>query len=309
MSKMTMRLLVASAFALALHAAPAQAQLARSFVSNALGNDGNAPNCNRNTPCRTFQVAHDSTLANGEITVLDPGGYGAVTINRTISIINDGVGEAGVLVSGGATGILVNANADDSVSLRGLTIKGIGFGGGNGIAFTTGKSLTVENCAIRNLDGTGAGNGIVFHPHASSSLAVTKTIVADNSAIGVDIAPRGSGTVGVVLNRVEIYNSGGDGFSMNGRSGTGTVNATVTGSVSAGNAGTGFFVLTNDGLAAVSLMLVRSVAANSGGAGLSVEGSQSAPSSIDSKIERACSLLNAEMWSQCSCVIIKRSMR
>src|ERR687886_583519 len=92
---------------LSFAAAPAEAQLARTFVSNANGNDAN--DCSRNTPCRTFQRAHDNTLANGEITVLDPGGYGAVTITKSIGIINDGVGEAGVLVSGGANGITINA--------------------------------------------------------------------------------------------------------------------------------------------------------------------------------------------------------
>src|SRR5499427_7819551 len=81
-----------SVFALCLAAAPAEAQLARSFVSAAIGNDGNAPNCNRNTPCRSFQIAHDNTLDKGEITVLDPGSYGAVTVVKNISIINDGIG-------------------------------------------------------------------------------------------------------------------------------------------------------------------------------------------------------------------------
>src|SRR5262249_14023927 len=135
-------------------AAPAHAQLARSFVSG-LGNDANAPNCARTTPCRTFQVAHDNTLPLGEITVLDPGSYGSVNITYGISIINDGVGEAGALVSGGAVDITVNAGAFDHVSLRGLTIKGIGFGGGNGILFNTGASLTVENCVVRNHTGDG----------------------------------------------------------------------------------------------------------------------------------------------------------
>src|SRR5262249_9205842 len=82
--------------------APAPAQLARTFVSAATGGDLN--NCDRPTPCRTFQRAHDQTLANGEISVRDPGGYGAVTITKAIGIINDGVGQAGVLVSGGGTG-------------------------------------------------------------------------------------------------------------------------------------------------------------------------------------------------------------
>src|SRR5262247_2954096 len=141
--------------ALGLSSAPVHAQLARTHVSAATGNDAN--DCNRLTPCRTFQKAHDSTLAAGEITVLDPGGYGALTITKAISIINDGVGEAGILVSGGLNGISINAGPSDAVSLRGLTVKGIGFGGGNGIVFNAGGSLTVEHCAIRTLDGGGTG--------------------------------------------------------------------------------------------------------------------------------------------------------
>src|SRR5215471_13006183 len=112
-------LLIGSVIALAVFTAPAHAQQARSFVSG-LGNDGNAPNCTRTAPCRTFQVAHDNTIASGEITVLDPGSYGSVIINRNISIINDGVGEAGALVSGGGVGITINAGPSDAVTLRGL---------------------------------------------------------------------------------------------------------------------------------------------------------------------------------------------
>src|SRR5262249_8653933 len=93
---------IAAALALCQGVEPARAHLARTFVSATVGSDAN--DCNRLTPCRTFQHAHDATLANGEITVLDAGGYGAVTIMKSISIIDDGVGEAGVLVSGGGTG-------------------------------------------------------------------------------------------------------------------------------------------------------------------------------------------------------------
>ena len=143
---------IAALLALALPVASAQAQLARTYVSAAAGNDAN--NCDRITPCRTFQVAHDATLANGEITVLDPGGYGAATITKTISIINDGVGEAGVLVSGGVNGITIDAAATDAVSLRGITVKGIGFGGGIGIRFNTGKQAGTPRCAATPLSAT-----------------------------------------------------------------------------------------------------------------------------------------------------------
>ena len=103
---MNRQALAALTLTLGLVAGPAHAQQSRSFVSG-LGNDANAPNCTRTAPCRTFQAAHDNTLDKGEITVLDAGSYGAVMITKNISIVNDSVGEAGVLVSGGGVGMSV----------------------------------------------------------------------------------------------------------------------------------------------------------------------------------------------------------
>src|SRR5215472_6508684 len=122
-----------AAIALGLQAAPAHAQLSRTFVSAAVGNDAN--NCDRPTPCRTFQAAHDKTNSDGEIIVLDPGGYGGLIIAKSISIANDGVGEASILVSGGAVGITVTACQACYISLRGVTVQGVGFGGGTGLRF------------------------------------------------------------------------------------------------------------------------------------------------------------------------------
>src|SRR5262249_28395417 len=157
----------AALLGLGLMAVPAQAfnlqlppppQPSHTFVSGAIGNDANP--CSRGAPCRTLQNAHNKTAPDGEITVLDPGDYGALTITKAISIVNDGVGEAGMSISGGATGVLVKAGTGDTVSLRGLTIKGVDSSPGNGIVFVSGKSLSVENCVIRNLsDSTGGGNG------------------------------------------------------------------------------------------------------------------------------------------------------
>src|SRR5947209_4498557 len=87
-----------------------QAQATRTWVSST-GDDASA--CSRTAPCKTFAGAISKTAANGEINVIDPGGFGAVTITKPISIINDGVGTAGVLVSG-SNGIVVNVpNAGD----------------------------------------------------------------------------------------------------------------------------------------------------------------------------------------------------
>jgi hypothetical protein len=261
MCKITPSLIIIAVAALGFGAAPAQAQLARTYVSS---NGSDANNCDRPTPCRTFQRAHDNTLPSGEITVLDPGGYGAVTIAKNISIINDGVGEAGVLVSGGAAGITINAASTDAVSLRGLTVKGIGFGGGNGIVFNSGKSVSVENCAIRNLTGSDPiGYGIKFVPAGLGSLSVSHTLVADNGAAGILANTNGSGdTAQVLLNRVALSNNY-DGLVLNLAvlgTGLGTVKATVKDSVVTGNSNAN-----NKGIVAVasaSLMLIRSVIAN-----------------------------------------------
>jgi hypothetical protein len=242
---------------LCLQGGAAHAQLARTFVSAEFGNDAN--DCGRLTPCRSFARAHNQTLDQGEITVLDPGGYGAVTITKSISIINDGVGEAGTLVSGGFTGITISAGVNDKVSLRGLTIKGIGFGGGTGIVFNSGNSLTVESCAIRNLTGPfPTGHGIVFQPNASSSLAVSNTVITDNSNHGIIVSSTGAGTVAATLSRVELYHNGFAGLLVS--SSPGSIKVTAADSVAANN-NEGFTVLSIAGVPA-SLMLVRSVAAN-----------------------------------------------
>src|SRR5262245_23648031 len=265
---------IAFLFGLCLLVAPAHAQLARTFVSS-LGNDAN--DCGRLTPCRTFQRAHDQTLALGEITVLDPGGYGAVTITNGISIINDGVGEAGVLVSGGLAGITINAPATHAVTLRGVTIKGIGFGGGRGILFNSGGALTVENCTIRNLDGI--GEGITFLG-ATGVLTVTSTTITDNSQTGINILPIGPGTpakVTAVIDHVGLYNNGTIGLDVNGGSADGgKVNVTVVDSVAAKNGFGGFEAVSASGKAIATLSLFRSVANSNASPGIRSLGTNSA---------------------------------
>src|SRR5947209_19570252 len=94
----------------------AQAQATRTWVSG-VGDDANP--CSRTAPCKTFPGAFSKTAVAGEINVLDPGGFGAVTINKSISIVAEGM-PAGVLVSGG-NGIVINGGgAGITVTLRGL---------------------------------------------------------------------------------------------------------------------------------------------------------------------------------------------
>src|SRR5579863_3973998 len=120
---MQLRILVTAFLTLLASASLAHAQATRTWVSG-VGDDANP--CSRTAPCKTFAGAISKTAMGGEIDVLDPGGFGAVTITKSISIEAVGV-VAGVLVSG-TNGIVVAAGAADTVVLRGLTIDGLGTG-------------------------------------------------------------------------------------------------------------------------------------------------------------------------------------
>src|SRR5262245_19048586 len=134
---------IAIAFFCAFQAAPAQAQPARVFVA-AQGLDSNP--CTFSQPCRSFQHAHDVVAAGGEIDVLDPAGYGAVTITKAISI--QGHGFAGLAVPSG-DGITVSPGPIGRINLRGLLLDGIA-SGGSGITYGGGGSLYIQDCLIRN---------------------------------------------------------------------------------------------------------------------------------------------------------------
>ena len=132
----------------------AHAQATRTWVSG-VGDDANP--CSRTAPCKTFAGAISKTATGGEINVLDPGGFGAVTITKSITISSEGF-EAGVLVSG-TNGIVINATTTSNVVLRGLDIEGLGTGL-DGIKVLGGLgSLHVEKCTINNFRGTN-GSGI-----------------------------------------------------------------------------------------------------------------------------------------------------
>src|SRR5262245_14122691 len=104
MSKITWSILFAVPLALSMHIAPANAQATRTWVSG-VGDDANP--CSRTAPCKTFAGAISKTAAGGEITCLDPGGFGTVTIVKSMTIDCSNV-SGGILASGGITGVIVN---------------------------------------------------------------------------------------------------------------------------------------------------------------------------------------------------------
>src|SRR5215470_12525554 len=141
------RTLTLTAAFVAFTASLAHAQATRTWVSG-VGDDANP--CSRTAPCKTFAGAISKTAVGGEIDALDPGGFGALTITKALTIDGGGGQVASVLVAG-TNGIVVQAQPGDTVILRNLRINGIpggGNGGFNGIVFLTGAFLSIENCDI-----------------------------------------------------------------------------------------------------------------------------------------------------------------
>jgi hypothetical protein len=124
----------------------AHAQATRTWVSG-VGDDANP--CSRTAPCKTWAGAISKTADGGEISALDPGGFGAVTITKGITLNGDGT--LASVLAGGTNGIIVSAPATRDVIIRNLSINGIGntaLPGLNGIRFLSGGSLTLQNVNI-----------------------------------------------------------------------------------------------------------------------------------------------------------------
>src|ERR1051326_3899698 len=176
MLKITLSALSAFAalLALSLIRDPAWAQ-SRVFVA-AQGSDTNL--CTFAAPCRTFQHAHDVVAANGEIDVLDPAGYGPITINKGISI--QGHGFSGITATSG-NAITINAGGADVVNLIGLIIEGAGLGS-NGIVLNVGGSINIVDCMVRSFVGqtAGTGSGISISPvTGTTKFFIAHTIASD----------------------------------------------------------------------------------------------------------------------------------
>jgi hypothetical protein len=209
------------AFASMLPAMPAHAQT-RVFVG-AQGSDANP--CTFALPCRSFQRAHDAVLAGGEINVLDPAGYGAVTISKAISI--QGHDFASVSPAASADAITINAGPNDKINLRGLAIEGFGTGDA-GVVFNSGASLNIHDSIIRNFQ----FSGILFQPNTSSQLNISQTQIVDLSdvASAILISPSaGSPAITAALDHVTLK-IGGVGLNVDDEL-AGSMNVTIADSI------------------------------------------------------------------------------
>jgi hypothetical protein len=242
------------AFSLALSSA-AQAQATRTWVSG-VGDDVNP--CSRTAPCKTYAGAISKTAVNGEISTLDPGGFGAVTITKSITIEGTQGQGYGSILHSGTTGVSINfdnftaaGESNKTVRLRNLNINGSGGSGGNaasglrsiritGGAAAVNTEVFIEDCVLDGAQGN-PGRGIEDTRTGGGLLNISRTTVRNMSGSGLST----TGVAGAPL-KIQIYESQ---FlnCANGIAVTSNNKVSVYGSNLSGNTGAGIFAEDLDG--------------------------------------------------------------
>jgi hypothetical protein len=260
-------------------AAPASAQATRTWVSG-VGDDVNP--CSRTAPCKTFAGAISKTAAGGEINCLDPGGFGAVTITKSMTI-SCPYTEGGALAGG--NGIVINDSLSATphtavVYLRGLDIFGVN-PPSNGVRFIAGAALHIEDSTIRRFNANNSF-GISFQPTSAGHLFVQNVTIADNgfgnSGGGINVQPTGAGTATVNLQNVRLINNANVGARIvtavgNGAAGVnGLFDRVSVTRTQGGITSTGIQAFSDAGAPAATLMVVNSNVAHNTGKGINSNG-------------------------------------
>ena len=210
-----MKKILSSLFCAALVAgfsSGAFAQATRTWVSG-VGDDVNP--CSRTAPCKTFAGAISKTAAGGEISVLDPGGFGGVTATKSITL--NGTGTLAGILSAGTFGVQVNDSASGSpgtavVIIRDISINGAGTGT-FGVRVVSGKTCMVDHCWIYGVNSAaaGQGRGIDVAVSGTVNLKVVNSVIENVTEDGIHMNST-SGQVNAMINNTEIMNCGGDGI-------------------------------------------------------------------------------------------------
>jgi len=252
--------------AIALVSVPmmANAQATRTWVSG-VGDDANP--CSRTAPCKTFAGAISKTAVGGEINALDPGGFGAVTITKSITIGTDPA--MGGILSASTNGVVINAAATDNITLRGLTIDGVGTGL-NGVRILNAGTVNIENCYI-NGHRSAAPNGTgvnLLNTANTVELNIDRCTISENGlgndGAGVLVAPTGAGSAKVSITRSLVSNNT-RGIRADAGGTTGSINIAINNTVTSANTLSGMSILSGASNVA-DMMITNSVlSANTSG--------------------------------------------
>jgi hypothetical protein len=216
--RFTFNILAVAIFTLAV-VSVAQAQATRTWVSG-VGDDVNP--CSRTAPCKTYAGAISKTAKDGEISTLDPGGFGAVTITKSITINggNGGQGYGSILASL-VNGIIVNitdpADVRKSVKLDWLNINGASTGL-DGIRWVAGNTLHIENTLIDGF--TGDGVDVAFSALNNTAFSMRNVTIRNCVGAGVKMNANTTGTTGFTFNNIQITKCGNAIDAQNGSRGT-----------------------------------------------------------------------------------------
>ena len=214
----------------------AHAQATRTWVSG-VGDDVNP--CSRTAPCKTFAGAISKTANGGEIDAIDPGGFGAITITKNITI--DGAGTMASILAAGTNGVNVNDSQTATpntivVNLRNLSIQGATTGL-VGVSIFAGRNVNIENCVIMGFRG-GNGNGVrdarTVSTNPAGQLWINDTSFYNNSGANVIIVGAAAAQLRAFLNNVRI--SGGSSHGVQVQNGS---TAHIRNSAINGNLGDG----------------------------------------------------------------------
>ncbi len=244
--RLTIKLLVIATFVFAF-ASMTQAQATRTWVSG-VGDDVNP--CSRTAPCKTFAGAISKTAKDGEINVIDPGGFGAVTITKSITI--DGNGTFASILAAGTNGVIVNiTDVNDirkSVRLRNLSISGAATGI-NGIRVLAVKNLYIESCAVYGFNSSVNSHGLSLELGATSNVSVKDSFFENNGGDGIK-QTISAGTLNASYDNVTLAGNGSSGLEVTG----GTAN--ISRSVVFNNTSNGLTTATNGVMNASSNQVV-----------------------------------------------------
>jgi hypothetical protein len=184
---------------------PAHSQNTRTWVSGLNGDDTNP--CSRTAPCKTFAAAIAVTDTNGEIDCVDAGGYGSLTITKSITI--DCTGTLGSILSSGGNGITINLNTSPdplgSVVLRGLSINGAGGGaqsGVRGVSIVSAAVVALEDMVIMNH----TQQGVADVRTTPGKLFIRNSVIRNNAGVGIVAAASGGTNMVSVENTHAINN-------------------------------------------------------------------------------------------------------
>jgi hypothetical protein len=243
--RFTLNILAITIFTLMV-ASMAQAQATRTWVSG-VGDDVNP--CSRTAPCKTYAGAISKTAVHGEISTLDPGGFGAVTITKSITIEGTQGQGYGSILHSGTTGVSIAfdnftavGESQKSVRLRNLNINGSGGSGGNassglrgvrisGGAASAGSEVFIEDTIIDGARGN-PGRGIEDARTGGGFLSISGSTVRNCIGSGLSTVTT-TGGLNIVINQSQFLNNA-NGIAVGTNCKVSVIASNISGNTSSG---------------------------------------------------------------------------